>query len=123
MKIRYSILWFEDDDMSFIIRRIEDYLRELGFEPFFDQRYNLEKVDDIEFQVYDLILLDYHLDDAQTTAYILDKIQEMDYYSEIIFYSGKEKLEELIKNDIKKFEGVFWLEYSRSVYGSGESPG
>jgi len=112
MNIKYSILWFEDDDMKFIKPRIEEYLTDLGFIPEINKKTNLEGVENIKFDKYNLILLDYHLDDKQTTDFILDKLQQMDYFSEILFYSDKENFEELIKKDIKKFQGVFW-QYGR----------
>src|SRR3989344_3774896 len=117
MKIKYLILWFEDDDMTYQSNRIENYLKDLGFIPCIDKRTSLERAEDINFENYNLILLDFHLNDTKTTEFILDKLQQMDYASEIIFYSDKEKFEDQIKENIKRFEGVFWQHGRQNLVG------
>ena len=107
MKITYHILWFEDDPQLYFKKRIEDYLEDIGFIPVFDKRVKLPS-GEINFKKYNLILLDFHLSNEETTEMILKKINEKDYYSEIIFYSNKVVPGNFIKKNLELFEGVFW---------------
>lgn len=107
MKIKYHILWFEDDPKPYFKKRIEDYIKDLGFIPVFDKRTKLPS-GEINFRKYNLILLDFHISNEKTTQIILKKIREKDYYSEIIFYSNKGLSNDFIKKNLGLFEGVFW---------------
>lgn len=107
MKIKYHVLWFEDDPKLYFKKRIEDYLEGLGFIPVFDKQAKLPS-GEINFRKYNLILLDFHLSNEETTEMILKKINEKDYYSEIIFYSNKVVPDDFIKKNLELFEGVFW---------------
>jgi len=111
MKIKYSILWIDDESMTHDIGRIKRYLEEeTGFIPVIDKIDSINGTLNLNFKKYNLIILDYQLDNSKTTDPVLKKIKEKDYYSEVIFYSARTNFEDHIKNNIGMFEGVFWCD-------------
>lgn len=110
MKIKYSILWIDDEPLKSEIERIERYLNDLGFVSDIDKRENAQNEDKINFSKYNLILLDYQLDNSKTIGPILNKIKQKDYYSEVVFYSAKQEFGDYIKEHPDLFEGVFWCD-------------
>lgn len=111
MKIKYSILWIDDEPMTHDIDRIKRYLDDMGFIPVIEKKVGIDEANDtIDFHKYNLIILDYHLDNSKTIDPVLKKIKEKDYCSEVIFYSAKTKFDEHIKNNLDRFEGVFWCD-------------
>ena len=119
MNLKYKILWFEDDDMIGTKRRIYSYLEEFGFDIEITKYETLEaykskvNTSEIFFKDFDLILLDFHLDEdnsgnGETTEEILEKIQKLDFCSEVIFYSDKNDFYQEIMSKFSLFQGVFW---------------
>ncbi len=110
MKIKYNILWIDDEELKDEIERIKRYLEDLEFTPEIDKRESDNTTEDFDFRKYNLILLDYQLNNSKTTDMILDKIRKKDYSSEIIFYSARQKFENNIRENLDRFEGVFWCD-------------
>lgn len=110
MKIEYTILWVDDEPMKAEIERVSRYLGDLGFTPRIDKRESNSRGQSIDFDKYNLIVLDYQLNNSETTDSILESIQKKNYCSEIVFYSARGKFDNYIKNNLDRFEGVFWCE-------------
>jgi len=113
MELEYKILWIDDEDMTSQINRIERYISlELGFVPKIIKCKSEREMNDkkINFEDFDLILLDFQLNSGKTTDNILKRVKEKTYCSEICFYSSKGTFIEHIKDNLEIFEGVFFEE-------------
>ncbi len=121
MDLTYNILWFEDDrnfrkNLSKRIKRYlyQNYQLDVNFvEISSETEYKKKK---INYQDFDLILLDFHLNNGETTEEIFDKIKDLDYYCEILFYSDKSDFESHIKENLLKFDGVFYKKARAQIF-------
>jgi CheY-like chemotaxis protein len=91
MKIDYNILWFEDIKESFNTKKtfVKDIVEELGFtfpEP--RNEINGENINAINFAEYDLIIVDLNLSKKEKGPELMEKIRQMDVYTEVVFYSS-----------------------------------
>lgn len=90
MRIDYNILWFEDDNSSYEIRKdyVKDIIESYEFN-FVEPRHetNGENIDIIDYNKFDLIIADMSLGTV-TSMYLLDKIRSKDVYTEVLFYSS-----------------------------------
>lgn len=90
MKLKYRILWFEDNESWFntTSRNINEFLEDNGFElhavRYSNQEEGIKNI--LDKNDYDLILMDLNLDDAFGYE-IIEEIRDEDIYTEIIFYS------------------------------------
>jgi len=109
MKLRYDILWFEDDEdwVNSVKPRLETYLLGLGFTleiELYPSGENLEKI--IDNPDINLILIDENLEKGkfwkEDGKSLIEKIRQNELYTEIIFYSGVSKVE-----ITKGLEGVY----------------
>jgi CheY-like chemotaxis protein len=117
MKIRYRILWFDDnqDWVESIVDDVTKIVQEQGFicERSEDDVLIIDSDDDFEgdYDNYDLILMDYDLGSKKGNE-ILKSIRNSEHYTEALFYSategGVDKLRSLIAND--KIEGIYCSE-------------
>jgi hypothetical protein len=110
MNLTYKILWFEDEIRwaQPLIRDIKSYVEEMGFK-FEDPRFEKDnsKIESINFDDYDLILMDYILSNDENGDVLINRIRGHNFFSEIIFYSasGVQKLRELVKEE--ELDGVY----------------
>lgn len=118
MQIEYKILWIDDEKLKSQISRVKRYLEdELHFVAKIvkcksEAELNKKKMN---FENFDLILLDYQLSNSKTTDNILKKIKSKNYCSEICFYSSKGNFLDHVKEDVMSFEGVFFQEGRREL--------
>ena len=93
MRLTYNLLWLEDDPDWLETTRelIEDELDNLGFTlkltkykdgKFFEERFNNNG-----FAEFDLILIDYKLENNEHGDIIIKKIRENVIYTDVLFYS------------------------------------
>lgn len=109
MRLKYKILWIEneidwvesvEDDLKTIITTDNSFLYEMT-------NYTKEE-GDINYNDYDLILMDLNLDGEPTGDKLIQKIRENGVYTDVVFYSSggldtiKEKAREL------GLEGVYF---------------
>lgn len=116
MLIKFSILWVEDDDVWFRASHLalERHLNGLGF------HLEVERISDPEntkwdqhFETtsqYDLMLIDWRVQDTDKVdkpvgGDVIAKIREQVPYSDIIFYSGSNGLEQEVAD--KQLQGVY----------------
>jgi CheY-like chemotaxis protein len=110
MNLAYKILWFEDekDFVDSYTPDLQDYVEELGFkfiQPLIEK--DNSNSDKIDFSEYDLILMDYKLSDGDKGDVIINKIRELDIYTEIVFYSSSEMKELRAAIHDKELDGVY----------------
>lgn len=110
MKLKYEILWFEDNDSWFntLSEAIGDFLDSKGFEITI-RRYENDEGDLTQILKRmdpNLILMDFRLDE-QTGDEIIEEIRGMEIYTDIVFYSsdGAKIIREKIQE--KSIDGVF----------------
>jgi len=110
MNLIYKILWFEDQLLwaQPLIREIKTFVEEMGFvfsEPKFER--DNSNIDTINYEEFDLILMDYNLGSTEKGDVLIRKIREHNFFSEIIFYSadGALKLREKVFNN--ELDGVY----------------
>jgi len=127
MKLKYKILWIDDqmDDILSIGTKddIQDYLKELEFEPTIDcyetRAIAEEKL--TQYQ-YDLILSDYVIGAGENRGnYLIEWIRSNGIFTEVLFYSAEKDFEKaLVKTDrISYFSLVGdegYREFKQKVY-------
>ena len=92
MKLKYRILWFEDDDevvKEQVGPKIKDFLSELGFDidiVHFLNGENLETI--IKDRNFDLVVTDLNLGDFETGEALIDHIREGKVLTEVLLYSA-----------------------------------
>lgn len=106
MRIDYRILWFENDNTSFLNKRdfVAALLNENGFnliEP--QHEVDDSNIDNIDYDKFDLIIADMNLDKNIKAMKLLDTIRNKNIYTEVLFYSSlgeKAVREELANHNI-----------------------
>lgn len=104
MKLKYKILWIEDNT-EFVeseILFIKPYLEKYGFMLEYE---NPEKYEKYNFSEFDIIVIDYELANEEQGQDVIKKIRKQELYTEILFYSkyGESKLREKAKG----LDGVY----------------
>ena len=119
MNLTYKILWFEDqkDFVNVYISDLKKYIEGLGFK-FINPHVETDNTNasTINYNEYDLILMDYKLSDGNKGDSIINKIRELNVFTEIVFYSSS-NLEEL-RLTIQKngLDGVFCVSRSEAAF-------
>ena len=113
MKIKYSILWLDDQIDEFIddefVDQIKMYLEDEGFEP---NVITVSKSQDLFSQLsddWDLILTDYNMTD-KNGANVIREIREKSILTEILFYTAQKEWE-----DVERIDRVSFLQTSKIV--------
>ena len=89
MRLKYKILWIEND--SDWVESIEEDIKELiedeyGF--IFDRTLCAQKDETIMYNQYDLILMDLNLASDPSGDVLIQNIREREIYTDVIFYSA-----------------------------------
>lgn len=111
MSMKFSILWFEDNEEWYEITKenIEEYLEEKNFVAEFKRYENADKIKEVSaISTYDLILVDLKLEHNTKGTNAIQAIREKDVLSDALFYSsdGVDKIKSEMGADI--FEGVYF---------------
>lgn len=113
MKLRYSILWFDDDKDQFDSHDFTDLISEinsLGFDfdgPVYVQTAQ-EFIKQAPFSDFDLIVVDYNIDEEGKHGHdFIQEVRNHNVYAEIVFYTafGMNELWDGVKE--KQLDGVF----------------
>ncbi|HVX52333.1 MAG TPA: response regulator [Chitinophagaceae bacterium] len=92
MKLKYNILWFEDDEEVIndkIGPSLQDFLKPLGFTLHIAHYLNGEKLEELLRQkTYDLIVTDLNLGEFETGEVLIDQIRNGDILTEVLLYSA-----------------------------------
>ena len=113
MKLKYSMLWFDDDKDQFDSYDFDDLIRQIkswGFD--FDSPTYVQTaqgfMDKAPFTEFDLIVVDYNIgEDNKHGDDFIQKVRDLRIYTEVVFYTARDitKLWESVKE--KRLEGVF----------------
>lgn len=108
MKLKYNILWIENetDWAESIEDQIQEYLEDLGFD--FERKLISKEEKDINYNEYDLILMDLNLAEQPNGAELIYKIRRLDVYTDVVFYSANGIEELKAKGREKELEGVYY---------------
>lgn len=108
MKLKYKILWIENEQdwVESIEDQIQEYLEELGF--IYEMKLIDKEVSGIDYNDYDIILMDLNLADQPNGADLISKIRGLDVYTDVVFYSASGITELRTKGKEKELEGVFY---------------
>jgi len=93
MRLDYRILWIENDSdwQESTEDMIKDSLSELGYiiktTPYKDYQEFIENTDVKNYKSYDLILIDFKLDNDLTGDTFIQNVRDNNVYTDIIFYS------------------------------------
>ena len=119
MNLTYKILWFEDqtDFVDAYIPDFKKYIEDFGLkfiEPSVET--DSSKMSIINYDEYDLILMDYKLSDGDKGDIIIGKIRDLNVYTEIIFYSAS-RIDEL-RQSIQKngLDGVYCVSRGEAAF-------
>ncbi len=111
MNLDYRILWFENERGSFNAKQrlVKRVVENFGFN-FPDPRNEADdsNIDNINYQLYDLIIADLNLDNDIKGTGLLEKIRaEKGIFTEVVFYSSIG--ESALRQELKNFEidGVY----------------
>ena len=92
MRLKYKILWFEDDEdvvNEDVGPVIKDILTALGFEPVITHHLNGEHLEGIlQDKNYDLIVTDLNLGDHETGQQLIEQIRSGKILTEVLLYSA-----------------------------------
>lgn len=121
MSISFKILWFDDQSIDAHQRIIERLLMDkycLKLEV--NKKIGNENLENIEYNRFDLILMDYALINSESGVEKYKLIRQKHSYVDVAFYSTKVSA---LREDIKKLEedgydveGVFYLEYNDTLF-------
>lgn len=95
MQLDYHILWFDDQEgtISPFVRRVQNIIARLGFEPHVELRIILADTDDplaaLPEHGVDLVLMDWKLGGAHDGAVLARKLRQSFRDTDIIFYSSE----------------------------------
>lgn len=108
MRLKYKILWIENEEdwVDSIYDQIQEHLSDLGFE--FEKKLIAREEESVNYDEYDLILMDLNLADQPNGAELIERIRNLNVFTDIVFYSsvGIDTLRE--KGREKNLEGVYY---------------
>ena len=107
MKLKYKILWYDNDE--YWVESIEEDVKEIIEEYCLEPEITLRSKDDEKkYKDFDLVLMDLNLEDVPSGEKLIESIRQMDVYTDVLFYSAdgiskiKSKAQEL------GLEGVYF---------------
>ena len=108
MRLKYKILWIENekDWVESIEDQIQDYLEDLGF--IYEKKLISKEEKNIDYNDYDLILMDLNLADQPNGAELISKIRNVGAYTDVVFYSAMGIDDLRAKGKEKELEGVYY---------------
>ena len=88
MKLKYNLLWIENEEdwMESVEDDIKSMVEDYAFEYV---RYNCKQEEEgLDYNAYDLILMDLNLDSQPSGDLLIKKIRENGIYTDVVFYSS-----------------------------------
>ncbi len=103
MRIKYNILWFENDQTSYETKKefVKEILDKYGFD-FPEPQHEVDgtNIDNLNFSNYDLIIADMNLDKNQKAMELIDHIRKKSF-TEVLFYSSSG--EDAVRAELTKY--------------------
>lgn len=108
MRLKYKILWIENekDWVDSIYDQIQEHLSDLGFE--FEKKLIAKEEESVNYDEYDLILMDLNLAEQPNGAELIERIRNLNVFTDIVFYSSVEIDILREKGREKNLEGVYY---------------
>ena len=108
MNLKYKILWIENEEdwVDSIEDQIQEYLDNLGFE--FKKKLISKEDQEIDYNSWDLILMDLNLASQPNGAELISKIRNQGVYTDVVFYSSSGIDELRTKGREKELDGVYY---------------
>lgn len=108
MKIKYNILWVENDQdwLESIVDEIKEFVEEHGFKFSYDIARDKSGIAD--YNKYDLILMDMNLESEPTGDEIIQEIRNLNIYTDVVLYSASGINAIRSKGHEKELEGVYY---------------
>lgn len=103
MRLKYSILWFEDKEDYYDIasKDIIEYLEDLGYVPDLERKTDsVDLIKKINEKDVDLMLVDYNLNETLKGDQLVSIVRNNELYTEAIFYAQN-------PSDLKKIRGYY----------------
>lgn len=116
MNLKYKILWVENDEdwVESIEDSIEDFVEGLGF--IYEKELLKRREENINYNEYDLILMDLNLADAPTGDKIIQEIRTKGIYTDVIFYTAGGVDSIKAKIDSLALEGVYYSDRGKDIF-------
>lgn len=108
MRLKYKILWIENEEdwVDSIYDQIQEHLSDLGFE--FEKKLIAKEEENVNYDEYDLILMDLNLAEQPNGAELIERIRNLNVFTDIVFYSSIEIDILREKGREKNLEGVYY---------------
>lgn len=108
MKIKYNILWVENDRdwLESIAYEIKEFVEDLGFKFSYDIAIDKSGIGD--YNKYDLILMDLNLESEPTGDKIIQEIRNLNIYTDVVLYSASGISAIRTAGHEKELEGVYY---------------
>lgn len=108
MRLKYKILWIENekDWVDSIYDQIQEHLSDLGFE--LEKKLIAKEEESVNYDEYDLILMDLNLAEQPNGAELIERIRNLNVFTDIVFYSSVEIDILREKGREKNLEGVYY---------------
>lgn len=108
MKLKYNLLWIENEEDW--MESVEDDIKSMVEDNAFEYvRYNCKQEEEgLDYNAYDLILMDLNLDSQPSGDLLIKKIRENGIYTDVVFYSsgGLENIKQKARE--YNLEGVYF---------------
>lgn len=108
MKLKYNLLWIENEEDW--MESVEDDIKVMVEDNAFEYvRYNCKQEEEgLDYNAYDLILMDLNLDSQPSGDQLIKKIRENGIYTDVVFYSsgGLENIKQKARE--YNLEGVYF---------------
>lgn len=116
MKIKYNILWVEDnqDWLDSIVDEIQEFVEEHGFRFSYEVASGKSEISD--YNKYDLILMDLNLESEPMGDEIIQEIRAMNIYTDVVFYSASGISAIRTKGREKELEGVYYSGRNKELF-------
>ncbi len=120
MNVSFKILWFEDEPnwAGMEKMRIINILKEHELKPIIDMKTGEDfDIREIQGNEYDLILVDYMLEDDTKGDEIVSAIRQNSILTDVLFYSSQEQdMINAIANKFPAIDGVYFTQRDYTVF-------
>lgn len=111
MNLEYKILWFENESDWFdsIIDDVKEIIEDIFGFKFVSPTREIDdsNFENLRFEDYDLVLMDYNLENAPNGDTIIQRLRDNEIYTDVVFYSSRG--EHFVREKMKEngIDGVY----------------
>jgi CheY-like chemotaxis protein len=116
MRIKYNVLWFENEPawLRPAKKNLSTYLEDFAFLLEVTEEKDgsnvpelIQKISDCQLDI-DVIFMDYQLAQESKGEKIIETIRDNQLFTEILFYSNRVDVKDIIENAIGSVEGIYY---------------